>query len=78
MSAKSRFFKKLQDQRPRNEVFDTKAEADIAAFRQRISQLRESMEAWLAGTEVRTEVTTTSLVELLIGRGAFSIPGITL
>jgi len=78
MTAKSRFFKKLQEQRPRNQVFDTKAEADIAAFRQRISQLRESMETWLAGTEVSTEATTTSLVELLIGRDAFSVPGITL
>ncbi|MEG5548716.1 hypothetical protein UXO11_03830 [Enterobacter wuhouensis] len=78
MSAKSRFFKKLQDQRPRNEVYNTKAEADIAAFRQRISQLQESMETWLAGTEIRTEATTTSLVEFLIGGGAFSVPGITL
>lgn len=78
MSAKSRFLKKLQDQCPRNVAFDTKAEADIAAFHQRISQLQESMEAWLTGAEVRTEATTTSLVELLIGGSAFSVPGITL
>ena len=78
MSAKSRFFKKLQDQSPRNEAFNTKAEADIAAFRQRISQLLESMETWLAGTGIRTETTANSLVEFLIGGSAFSVPGITL
>ncbi|EOZ6411915.1 hypothetical protein ACQUXI_000971 [Cronobacter turicensis] len=78
MSAKARFLKKLQDQHPRSAAFDTKAEADIAAFRQRISQLQESMETWLAGTEVRTEATVTSLVDLLTGGSAFSVPGITL
>ncbi|AFN33421.1 hypothetical protein HMPREF1502_3987 [Klebsiella sp. AS10] len=49
MSAKSRFFQKLQDQHSCSEAFDTKAEADIAAFRQRISQLQASMETWLRG-----------------------------
>lgn len=49
MSAKSRFFKKLQDQHSYSEAFDTKAEADIAAFRQRSSQLQASMETWLRG-----------------------------
>jgi hypothetical protein len=78
MSAKARFLKKLQDQHPRNGAFDTKAEADIAAFRLRISQLQASMETWLAGTEIRTEGTDTTLVEFLIGGSAFSVPGITL
>jgi hypothetical protein len=59
MSAKARFLKKLQEQHPRSVAFDTKAEADIATFRQRISQLQESMETWLNGTEIRTEATTT-------------------
>ena len=71
MSAKSRFFKKLQDQHPRSEAFDTKAEADIAAFRERISQLQASMETWLAGTGISTEATTTSLIEFLTGGSAF-------
>ncbi|MDM2748459.1 hypothetical protein OGY07_03745 [Citrobacter sp. Cs237] len=78
MSAKSRFFKKLQDQHPRNVAFDTKAEADIAAFRERISQLQASMDEWLNGTKMHTEATTTSLIEFLIGGSAFSVPGITL
>jgi hypothetical protein len=78
MSAKARFLKKLQEQHPRSVAFDTKAEADIATFRQRISQLQESMETWLNGTEIRTEATTTSLIEFLIGGSTFSVPGITL
>ena len=78
MSAKALFLKKLQEQHPRSVAFDTKAEADIATFRQRISQLQESMETWLNGTEIRTEATTTSLIEFLIGGSTFSVPGITL
>lgn len=78
MSAKARFLKKLQDQHPRRTDFDTKAEADIAAFRQRISQLQETMETWLAGTDIRTETTVVSLIELLTGGSAFTVPGITL
>lgn len=78
MSAKARFLQKLQDQKPRSATFNTKAEADIAAFRQRISTLQETMEAWLAGAKVRAETTNTSLVEFLIGGSAFSVPGIVL
>ncbi|MEQ0231214.1 hypothetical protein K7H21_12335 [Klebsiella sp. CTHL.F3a] len=78
MSAKARFLKKLQEQHPRSTAFDTKAEADIAAFRQRISLLHESMDEWLAGTEIRTEATATSLIEFLIGGATFSVPGIAL
>ncbi|WP_324724445.1 hypothetical protein [Lelliottia sp. JS-SCA-14] len=78
MSAKARFLKKLQDQHPRSTAFDTKAEADIAAFRQRISLLHESMDEWLAGTEIRTEATATSLIEFLIGGTSFPVPGIAL
>ena len=78
MSAKAQFLKKLQDQHPRSAAFDTKAEADIAAFRQRISLLHESMDEWLAGTEIRTEATAISLIEFLIGGTAFSVPGIAL
>lgn len=78
MSAKALFLKKLQEQHPRSVAFDTKAEADIATFRQRISQLQESMETWLNGTGIRTEATTTSLIEFLIGGSTFSVPGITL
>ncbi len=78
MSAKAQFLKKLQDQHPRSTTYNTKAEADIAAFRQRISQLQDSMETWLAGAEIRTEATASSLIEFLIGGTAFSVPGITL
>ncbi|MFP2241365.1 hypothetical protein ACLEX4_23035 [Pseudescherichia vulneris] len=78
MSAKARFLQKLQDQQSRTVAFDTKAEADIAAFRQRISLLQASMETWLAGTDIRPEITDTSLVDILTGGSAFSVPGISL
>ncbi|MDI9768060.1 hypothetical protein QM327_16020 [Pantoea dispersa] len=78
MLAKAQFLKKLQDQHPRSTAYNTKAEADIAAFRQRISLLHESMGEWLAGTEIRTEATATSLIEFLIGGRVFSVPGINL
>ena len=78
MSAKAQFLKKLQDQHPRSTAYNTKAEADIAAFRQRVSLLQESMENWLTGTEIRTEATATSLIEFLIGGTSFSVPGIVL
>lgn len=38
MSVKAHFLKKLQDQHPHSIAFDTKAEADIAAFRQCIPE----------------------------------------
>lgn len=78
MSAKAQFLKKLQEQQPRSAAFDTKAGADIAAFRQRINQLHESMDEWLTGTAIRTETTALSLIELLTGGSTFSVPGITL
>lgn len=76
MSAKSRFMNKLQDQKARDS--DNRAEADIAAFRLRINQLQETMETWLAGTEIRITTFSTSLVEFLIGGGTFAVPGIEL
>ncbi|MEZ2604648.1 hypothetical protein [Kluyvera intermedia] len=36
------------------------------------------MDEWLNGTKVRTEATTTSLIEFLIGGSACSIPGMPL
>jgi len=76
MSAKARFLNKLQGQKARTS--DNQADADIAAFRQRISQLQETMENWLGGTEISISTFSTSLVEFLIGGGAFSMPGIEL
>lgn len=76
MSAKARFLQKLQDTQIRNGVPENKSQADIAEFRKRMSQLQEKMEAWLTDTGIRAESTTVSLVELLAGGRAFSIPGI--
>lgn len=76
MSAKARFLQKLQDSQIRNGVPENKSQADIAEFRKRMSQLQEKLEAWLTDTGIRTESTTVSLVELLTGGRAFSLPGI--
>lgn len=76
MSAKERFLKKLQDSKPRSGAYENKAQADIAEFCQKMSQLHETMEGWLDGTGIRTESTSVSLVEFLIGGMAFSVPGI--
>ena len=78
MSAKERFLKKLQDSQPRNGSFENKGQADIAEFRQRISLLQENMEEWLAGSGIRIESTSVSLIECLIGGKSFSVPGIRL
>lgn len=76
MSAKERFLKKLQDAQPLCGALENKGQADIAEFRLRMSQLQETMEAWLDGTGIRIESTAVSLVECLIGGRAFSVPGI--
>lgn len=76
MSAKARFLNKLQGQKARDA--DNRAEADIAAFRQRAGKLQETMETWLAGTDIRITAFNTSLVEFLTGGGTFSVPGIEL
>lgn len=78
MSAKERFIKKLQNQQPRSGSFENKSHADIAEIRQRMSQLQGDMEDWLTGTGIQAESTTASLVELLAGGIAFTVPGITL
>ncbi len=78
MSAKERFLKKLQDSQPRSGSFDNKGQADIAEFRQRMSELHENMEEWLTDTGIRLESTSVSLVECLIGGKSFSVPGIQL
>lgn len=76
MSAKALFMKKLQEQHPRSRAFDSKSEADIAEFCERMDQLQETMESWLADTGITTEVVSVPLVEFLIGGNTFSVPGI--
>ncbi|WP_435952679.1 hypothetical protein [Dryocola sp. BD626] len=78
MSAKERFFKKLQEKQPQAGVYACKSEADIAAFRLRMSELLGQIEEWLAGTDIRVESTSVSVVELLVGGKAFTVTGIAL
>ncbi|MGU3412096.1 hypothetical protein ACLBW0_04765 [Enterobacteriaceae bacterium C34A] len=68
--------KKLQEQHPRSRAFDSKSEADIAEFCERMSQLQETMENWLTDTGITVEAVSVSLVEFLIGGNTFSVPGI--
>lgn len=78
MSAKSRFLKKLQEQHPRSRSIGSKNLADIAAFRQQMTELKSQMEKWLTGTGITVDETSVSLVEMLAGGRAFSVPGIQL
>ncbi len=45
------FLNELQGQKTR--TADNCADADIAAFHQRISKQQEAMETWFTGTEIR-------------------------
>ena len=78
MSVKSQFLKKLQARQPVPVAFTSKTQADIAAFRQRMAQLQEQMDAWLTGTGLNVESFTASVTDLLVEGGAFDIPGIVL
>ena len=78
MSVKSQFLKKLQARQPVPVSFTSKTQADIAAFRQRMAQLQEQMDAWLTGTGLNMELFTASVTDLLVEGGAFDIPGIVL
>ncbi|MEL4014430.1 hypothetical protein [Dryocola clanedunensis] len=78
MSAKARFLQKLQDKQTKSGPYNTKAQADIAEFQLRMSQLQASMEVWLEGTDIHPESRPVSLVEFLIGGKTFEVPGISL
>lgn len=78
MSAKERFLKKLQEQRPHRGNYDTKYEADMAEFQLRTGQLQDDMTAWLADTGVSIKSIPVSVVELLAGGKAFNVQGIVL
>ncbi|MDU1573735.1 MAG: hypothetical protein E6868_10850 [Pantoea sp.] len=78
MSAKAHFLNKLHALQATPQPFTSKTEADIAAFRQRIGQLHESTETWLSGTEIKTEVVSVSVTDLLVGNRSFDAPGMLL
>lgn len=78
MSVKSQFLKKLQASQPVPISFTSKTQADIAEFRQRITQLQEQMNAWLTGTGLNVETFTVSVTDLLVEGGSFEIAGIVL
>ncbi|BDH45601.1 hypothetical protein TUM12370_16450 [Salmonella enterica subsp. enterica serovar Choleraesuis] len=73
MSAKERFLKKLQDVQPHTETYSNKGQADLAAFRQRVEQLRESATNWLTGTEIGLTEGSCTMTEMLISNAAFTI-----
>ncbi len=75
MSAKERFLQKLQPLPP--VPFSARVKADILEFGQRLEQLQKMMDSWLVGTGIKTTRQPVSLVDLLAGRAAFSLPRIT-
>jgi len=78
MSAKTDFLNKLQALNAAPQPFASKTEADIAAFRQRIGQLHQSTEAWLSDTDIKIEVISVSVTDLLVGNHPFDAPGMLL
>lgn len=78
MSAKARFLKKLQDQQPHPRSFDSKSEADIDEFGNRMERLQEAMEGWLAETGIQIESLPVTVLDLYAGGSSFSVPGLVL
>jgi hypothetical protein len=78
MSVKSQFLEKLQAREPAPILSTSKTQADIAAFRLRMVQLQEQMDAWLVGTGLNVETFTVSVTDLLVEGGTFEIAAITL
>ncbi|EGT5658736.1 hypothetical protein JD793_004959 [Citrobacter braakii] len=78
MSVKSQFLKKLQARQSAPVSFTSKAQADIAEFRLRITQLQEQMDTWLLDTGLSVEAFMASVTDLLVEGGVFDIAGIVL
>ncbi|MBN4799027.1 hypothetical protein H4F75_05575 [Enterobacter asburiae] len=78
MSVKSQFLKKLQAQQPSPVPAVSKSQADIAAFRQRMAQLKDQMDAWLTDTGLNAEPLAVYVPDLLVEGGTFDISGIVL
>lgn len=78
MSVKSQFLKKLQARQPSPVPAVSKSQADITAFRQRMAQLQDQMDAWLTDTGLNAEPLAVYVPDLLVEGGAFDISGIVL
>ena len=78
MSVKSQFLEKLQAREPAPILSTSKTQADIAAFRLRMVQLQEQMDAWLVGTGLNVETFIVSVTDLLAADGTFELVAITL
>lgn len=66
MTARERFFKKLQHQQnpPRTTTYDRAAAADIAMFRQQMAALARQVNQWFDGTGIEVVVSTRHLHDL--------------
>ena len=66
MSVKSQFLKKLQARQPSPVPAVSKSQADIAAFRMRMAQLQDQIDAWLTDTGLNAEPLTVYVPDLLV------------
>ncbi len=66
MTARERFFKKLQQQQNprRTEALDGAAAADIARFRQQMAELAQQISQWFDGTGIEVVISTRHLHDL--------------
>lgn len=78
MSVKTQFLNKLQARQTAPALPVSRAQADIATFRQRMEQLQQQMNQWLADTGLGVETFVTSVPDLLVAGGGFDIIAIVL
>ena len=66
MTARERFFKKLQQQQNprRTAALDGSAAADIARFRQQMAELAQQISQWFDGTGIEVVISTRHLHDL--------------
>lgn len=74
MSVKSQFLKKLQARQPAPVPAASKSQADIAAFRMRMAQLQDQMDAWLTDTGLNAEPLAVYVPDLLVEGGLLIFP----
>ena len=77
-SAKMQFMTKLRTHESAPRAFESRIQADVAAFTQRMAQLQSSMSAWLEGTGIDIEATDGQFTDLLAGPERLRVPGILL
>lgn len=76
MSVKLHFLQKLREQQSAPENSTSKSQADIALFRQRMEQLYQQMDSWLAGSGLILQTQAVLVTDLLADSRVFELSDI--